>query len=150
MSTLKHELNTRQQAFVDYYLANGNNATQAALAAGYSKHTAQQQGSRLLLNVVVSKQIKDFTSRMADKSEITRDYLNGRLRLTLDQDPVGKPSHADLRGAAETLARLNGLIVDKSEISGEITFEGFKKRMSAPIDVSPRRDRLQELGKGAE
>ena len=84
---------------------------------------------------------------MADKAEITRDYLNDRLRITLDQDPVGSPSHADLRGAAETAARLNGLIVDKSEISGEITFEGFKKRMSATIEAKPVRERLQELGK---
>lgn len=147
MSDLKNKLNTRQQAFVDYYLANGNNATQAAISAGYAQHTAQQQGSRLLLNVVVSEQITEFTSRMADKAEITRDYLNDRLRLTLDQDPVGKPSHSDLRGAAETAARLNGLIVDKTEISGEVTFEGFKKRMSAPINVSPDHKRLQDLSK---
>ena len=147
MSDLKHKLTHKQQAFTDYYLANGNNATQAAIAAGYSKHTAKQQGSRLLSNVDISKQIDQFTSRMAEKSEITRDYLNTRLRFTVDQDPVGPPSHADLRGAADTLARLNGLMVDKSEISGEITFEGFKKRMNAAIDVSPSRDRLQGLGK---
>ena len=112
---MANSLNTRQQAFVDYYLANGNNATQAAMSAGYSNHTAMQQGSRLLTNLHIKQQIEAFTSRMADKAEITRDYLNKRLQITIEQDPVGKPSHADLRGAVETAARLNGLIVDKKE-----------------------------------
>ena len=135
---MANSLNTRQQAFVDYYLANGNNATQAAMSAGYSNHTAMQQGSRLLTNLHIKQQIEAFTSRMAAKAEITRDYLNKRLQITIEQDPVGKPSHADLRGAVETAARLNGLIVDKTEISGEVTFEGFKKRMNEKmIDVTP-------------
>ena len=146
MSDTLQALNTRQQAFTDYYLANGNNATQAALAAGYTPGSAYNQGCRLMKNDEIIRQVAEFNSRLADNAEITRDYLNGRLRLTMDQDPVGKPSHADLRGAVETAARVNGLIVDKSEISGEITFEGFKKRINATIEAQPDRKRLQELG----
>jgi len=38
---------------VQAYLANGHNATQAAIAAGYSKKAAQVQGSRMLSNAIV-------------------------------------------------------------------------------------------------
>ena len=44
-------LRGRQRAFVLEYVGNGGNATAAAIAAGYSKRTARQIGSRLLTNV---------------------------------------------------------------------------------------------------
>ena len=46
----------KQQRFVTEYLIDLN-ATQAAIRAGYSAKTAQQQGSRLLRNVVVKQTI---------------------------------------------------------------------------------------------
>ncbi len=49
-------MNARQQRFVTEYLIDLN-ATQAAIRAGYSSKTAQQQGSRLLTNVVVKQAI---------------------------------------------------------------------------------------------
>ena len=49
-------MNARQQRFVTEYLVDLN-ATQAAIRAGYSPKTAQQQGSRLLTNVVVKQAI---------------------------------------------------------------------------------------------
>jgi len=49
-------MNARQQRFVTEYLVDLN-ATQAAIRAGYSPKTAQQQGSRLLTNAVVKQTI---------------------------------------------------------------------------------------------
>ena len=49
-------MNARHQRFVTEYLVDLN-ATQAAIRAGYSPKTAQQQGSRLLTNVVVKQAI---------------------------------------------------------------------------------------------
>lgn len=56
-------LTNRQKAFVEAYLANGFNATQAAITAGYSAKTAYSQGSRLLRNVEVQTAIQ---ARMKD------------------------------------------------------------------------------------
>jgi hypothetical protein len=42
----------KQRRFVDEYLVDLN-ATQAAIRAGYSPRTAQEQSSRLLSNVMV-------------------------------------------------------------------------------------------------
>jgi phage terminase small subunit len=49
-------LSERKRKFVDAFMASGN-ATQAATAAGYSKKTAKQQGSRLLTFVDVQQAI---------------------------------------------------------------------------------------------
>ncbi|MCU6219866.1 terminase small subunit [Enterobacter cloacae] len=49
-------LTAQQRLFVAEYLKD-NNATQAAIRAGYSKKTAQEQSSRLLSNVMVAQAI---------------------------------------------------------------------------------------------
>lgn len=50
-------LTAQQRRFVAEYLKDGN-ATQAAIRAGYSKKTAQEQSSRLLSNVMVAQAIE--------------------------------------------------------------------------------------------
>ena len=51
----KAKLTKKQDAFVKAYLLNGGNATQAAIKAGYSEHTAQQTGSENLLKPVIKE-----------------------------------------------------------------------------------------------
>lgn len=46
------KLTTKQQLFVDKYMVNGFNATQAAIKAGYGQTTARSQGQRLLTNTL--------------------------------------------------------------------------------------------------
>jgi phage terminase small subunit len=65
----------KQDRFVAEYLANGLNATQAAVAAGYSEKTAQQQGSRLLLNGDVAAAVSGKTTLLMEKLEITADMV---------------------------------------------------------------------------
>lgn len=50
------DLTVQQRLFIAEYLKD-NNATQAAIRAGYSKKTAQEQSSRLLSNVMVAQTI---------------------------------------------------------------------------------------------
>lgn len=57
----------QHKLFVEEYLIDLN-ATQAAIRAGYSPKTAQEQGSRLLSNVMVSNAI---ARAMADRSKRT-------------------------------------------------------------------------------
>ena len=58
-------LNEKQQRFADEYLIDLN-ATQAAIRAGYSKRTANEQGARLLANVSVQEYI---SKRMEEKEK---------------------------------------------------------------------------------
>ena len=65
------KLTEKQQRFVEDYLIDLN-ATQAAIRAGYSAKTADQQGSRMLANVKVQQAI---SVAMAERSKRTADPL---------------------------------------------------------------------------
>lgn len=67
-------LTPKQQAFVNEYLIDLN-ATQAAIRAGYSEATAQEQGSRLLSNVKVSEAIQAAMDKRAKRTEVTADRV---------------------------------------------------------------------------
>ena len=61
-------LTPKQERFVSEYLIDLN-ATQAAIRAGYSEKTAQEQSSRLLSNVMVQQAVSDAQNRVAEKAE---------------------------------------------------------------------------------
>lgn len=51
------------------------NATQAAIRAGYSEKTANEQGARLLANVSVQQAIQRAMQKRSDRLEITQDRV---------------------------------------------------------------------------
>ena len=67
-------LSDKQRVFIAEYLRDFN-ATQAAIRAGYSPKTAQEQSSRLLSNVIISDEI---SRRVAERSMPADEVL---LRL---------------------------------------------------------------------
>jgi phage terminase small subunit len=69
-------LSNKQRAFVEYYLSAGFNAAEAARRAGYSLHTAPQQGARLLKKVDVAAAIE---ARVAELTMTPKEVL---IRLT--------------------------------------------------------------------
>lgn len=74
---MSDKLNGKQKAFVEAYLRNGGNATQAALAAGYSEKTAYAQGCRLLKHV----EIKNRLAKRAEKRSEAEMSLTDRIML---------------------------------------------------------------------
>ena len=106
-------LTAKQAAFVREYLID-RNATQAAIRAGYSADTAQQQGSRLLLNVVVKRALEAKERHLQAKAEMTVERV---AQMLLDDREMarqlGQPSAAVT--AAMGVAKLYGLIVDKTQ-----------------------------------
>lgn len=71
------ELRPQIMVFVTEYIKNGNNATHAAISAGYSEKTASSQGSRLLKSV----EVQQFLN-------ITQQNLNRDLRTMFTEDAV--------------------------------------------------------------
>ena len=67
-------LTDKQQRFVEEYLIDLN-ATQAAIRAGYSEATAEQQASRLLSNVKVAEAIAEAQSQRSQRTQITQDRV---------------------------------------------------------------------------
>ena len=72
------KLSARQAAFVAEYLVDLN-ATQAAIRAGYSAKTAQEQSSRLLSNVIVEAAIAKAQAKRAEKTGINAEWVLTRL-----------------------------------------------------------------------
>jgi phage terminase small subunit len=71
---IESKLTAKQQRFVDEYLIDLN-ATQAAIRAGYSEKTANEQGARLLANVSVGQFIKQRMDDRSQRTEITQDMV---------------------------------------------------------------------------
>jgi phage terminase small subunit len=70
----REEFATRREAFVLEYLKDLN-ATQAAIRAGYSRHTASQQGARLLRNVKVAEKLREAQAERKELSKIQSAQL---------------------------------------------------------------------------
>lgn len=80
------KLTPKQQSFVDEYLID-RNGTQAAIRAGYSERTANEQASRLLANVNVKAVIGDRVADLNEKTTIDATYVRERL-AEIDQMDV--------------------------------------------------------------
>lgn len=80
-------LNPKQQAFVREYLVSLN-ATQAAIAAGYSVATAKQQGSRLLTHADVKAALAGGTARKFAKLEVKAENVLAELLTFAHSDPI--------------------------------------------------------------
>lgn len=68
------KLTKRQQLFIDEYLIDLN-ATQAAIRAGYSAKTADQQGSRMLANVKVQQAVAKAMAARSKRTGVNQDRV---------------------------------------------------------------------------
>ena len=76
----------RQAAFVREYVKDCN-ATQAAIRAGYSERTAQEQSSRLLSNVMVKAAIERRLAQIAAIAEVDAALVVRELLDAATADP---------------------------------------------------------------
>ena len=84
-------LTPKQAAFVREYVVDLN-ATQAAIRAGYSPKTANEQASRLLANVSVATAVAEQRQIAAQRNDLTIDWvldgLKQNLRRAMQAEPV--------------------------------------------------------------
>jgi phage terminase small subunit len=80
-------MNDKQIRFCEEYLIDFN-ATQAAIRAGYSRKTANEQASRLLANVNVSTHLSAMMQETSNKLGITREKV---------LQEIGRLAFADIR-----------------------------------------------------
>jgi len=115
-------LSEKQKRFVAEYLIDLN-ATQAAIRAGYSAKTAQQQGSRLLSNVVVQEELSRQQSKVAQRLEITKERIVDELAK------IGFANMLDYMRAGpdgDPYLDFSGLTRDQAAALSEVTVEDFK------------------------
>lgn len=81
------KLTAKQKKFVEEYLIDLN-ATQAAIRAGYSPNTAQEQSSRLLSNVMVKNEIDKAMAERSRRTGINQDRVLRELAKIAFVNPM--------------------------------------------------------------
>lgn len=136
-------LNAKQELFCQEYLIDLN-ATQAAIRAGYSQKTAQEQSSRLLSNVMVQELISKLKSERIEEVGIDAAYVLKRL-VEIDQMDVldillPNGELKQIKDWPKTWrTTLSG--IDVAEMPGDVP--GFLKKIKWPDKVK----NLELLGK---
>lgn len=93
-------LTAKQERFVAEYLIDLN-ATQAAIRAGYSERTANEQGSRLLANVSVRSEIVERQKQRAEMTDATAAQVLREIQRLAMFDPADL---TDIKGPADIKA----------------------------------------------
>jgi len=114
-------LTQKQEAFCLAYIETGN-ASEAYRRAGYSQNAAQktihEAASRLLADGKVSARVKELQGEVAKRFEITVD----RIAEMLHEDRAFARECATPAAAVSAtmgLAKLGGLLTDKTELTGK-------------------------------
>ena len=128
-------MNARQKRFCEEYLVDCN-ATQAAIRAGYSARTANEQAARLLANVSIKAYIDEKMERLhnertADAQEVL-EYLTAVMRgqqteqtLISIGEGVQKVGNIEVGArdrlkAAELIGKRFGLFKEGLELAGAL------------------------------
>lgn len=121
-----------QQAFADEYIVNPQNATQAAIKAGYAPTGARRQASRLLTNVHIQSYIKSRQKvleghKIAEQKEVLQFWTAGMRGDRHENVVVSTPdgaevvenelSEKDRLKNSELLAKATGMFIDRHEIT---------------------------------
>lgn len=83
-------LNPKQLAFCREYNVDCN-GTQAAIRAGYSERTANEQAVRLLANISVKAEIDRLQVEKAKRCELSADYVINAIRSTMERCQQAEP-----------------------------------------------------------
>lgn len=98
--TSREAAEQKRLAFVEHYLANGSNASQAAIAAGYSAKTAGVTGAKMLKDPRVKLILEQRTAAIFDNLKITSERtLLERARLAYYD--IGELAKAGIKGPAD-------------------------------------------------
>ncbi|MDI4655521.1 terminase small subunit [Xanthobacter autotrophicus] len=124
--------NGRRERFAQE-LTKGKSAAEAYVEAGYSgsSKSMQEAASRLSRNVKVQPRVAEIQQRGAERAEITLADVTEHLKriAAAAEEEGGAPGLSVARAAWMDVAKLNGLVVDKSE-SVSVTHTITDKPMS--------------------
>lgn len=134
-------LTPRQAAFVHEYLIDLN-GTQAAIRAGYSPHTANEQAAQLLANLSVSKSVEQGKAQRFARVNISADAVVNEIAILANSnvdhyfvDDYGnlKPTPEAPEGAMRAIASIKKKIRHAKD--GSITYEVEYRLWDKPGNV---------------
>ena len=106
ISNIKSNLSIKELQFVNEFLRNGKNATQAVISAGYKSKAPEKYGSALLRKPGVREEITrrleaQESSKIADANEIMRFYTSVMRGEVLDQFGIEASLDTRIKAANE-------------------------------------------------
>lgn len=154
------KLTAKQEVFCKEYVKD-RNATQAAVRAGYSEHTAQVQSSRLLAQEEVHKRVQVLLQAQQERQRITADYVLMQAvevyercmqgvapvvkRGSVEHDEAGNVVYAfDVKGALAALELIGKHVAVAAFKDGGKSKVGVKEGRAA-VDMGVDADGVQML-----
>lgn len=140
MSKKTYKLNKKQQMFVNEYVTNGYNGTQAAIAAGYSPKTASAQSSRMLKNANILRLIEESQKETRKKTEIDKEYIlrsyEELLKSCIEEGNPGRDGQTikDRTNWNKALQNLSKMLGFDAPTKTEITHKGININYIIPED----------------
>ncbi len=108
----------KQARFVEEYLIDLN-ATQAAIRAGYSAKTANEQGAQLLAKLSIREAVVEAQAIRSRRTEITQDEVIQGLKKEATLEGEGS-SHSARVSAWAHLGKHLGMFTDNLNLGGSI------------------------------
>jgi len=151
---INDELTDKQRLFIEEYLLDLN-ATQAAIRAGYSEDTARQQGSRLLSNVNIQKEIKKAKQERIERTKITQDRvlkelskigfadINDFLRFGTEKTVIGRDESGEPITDYANVVELK----DSQEVDGSVISEVQLKDGKLKFKLHDKMKALNDIGR---
>lgn len=102
----------KRELFVDEYLRNGRNATQAAIFAGYKVESAGTKGWQMLKRVDVQAMIQAKEAVIVGKTVATAEWIEDRLA----HEATHAESDAARVAALNLLAKVRGMYAPERQI----------------------------------
>ena len=138
-------LNPKQERFVQEYLIDSN-AKRAAIAAGYSAKTAEQQGWQLLHHPAVAAQLAKKQEALSEKMDVTAERVIDELAMLAFYDPADLAFLLDEEGNAVEITRPRDIAKLPLRIRKAIVGWGWDKAGNFTLKFAPKQATLQLLG----
>lgn len=132
-------LTAKQRVFVESYKGN---ATEAAIAAGYSAKTAYSQGGRLLKNAEVSQAIQEREGKEASARVATREERQAFWTKIMRD---GEAAMRDRLRASELLGKAAGDFLERVEVESNENLEMRMEIRAALLEREKEKRREENL-----
>lgn len=123
------KLTEKQKMFVQEYLIDLN-ATQAAIRAGYSPKTANEQGSRLLAKVSIKEEIEREMAKRSRRTGISQDRVlqeYAKVAFANIEDIVNTDGTLKETATREDMAAVSSIKTKKTEDGEERELKLYDK-----------------------
>ena len=133
-------LTIKQRAFCQGYLSHNGNATQAAISAGYSMHTATEMAAENLTKPHIRLEIARLKAENAREVDISPARVLRRL------DAISQAAEADgqysaARGCEELIGKHIGMFIERSL---NVSVSASSAHLDALLEVARRRSGTKE------